>query len=82
MMLLEKDRCPECGEEPRGTVETGVVAEFEAPDEEGGFEYSGDTDLQDQATVKNEKGESLVVCANGHEWFTTISEEPGGVAAD
>ena len=57
-----------------GTVETGVIAEFEAPDEERGFEYSGDTDLQDQATLKNECGESLVVCADGHDRWTLISD--------
>jgi hypothetical protein len=68
------DRCPICNEYPVGTVEL-VLAEMYEPEEEGGsFQYTGDTNLDVQSSIRNELGEVLVACESGHTWFASCSE--------
>ena len=77
-MILEKPKCPDCGGLAIGTVDK-VVARFDEPEEETEgteeieFEFCGDTDLDTQASIENEQGETLVTCSCGTEWFTKIT---------
>lgn len=71
--------CPECGEAARGTIDKlKGCAEFgEISPVAGGpatTEYSGNTEVwwDEQRTIMNKAGKSLVICPNGHEWYTTI----------
>jgi len=82
-MKLAIPKCPECGSIARGTVDK-VVAEIQMDDDEldleevgqeTEFDYNGQTDLNNQETITNHAGESLVICEKGHEWYTPIEEE-------
>lgn len=73
-MQFEPSNCPECNEEPAGTLEDlTACAEFEKqPD--GSYEYSGYTevywDSQMTRTVhsKQEGSKVVLLCDNGHDW--------------
>lgn len=69
-MRWEIETCPECGEEASGTVESLMgVAMIERL--HGEFQYSGYTDvLWDAQKSVTKDGKELLVCGNGHEWYS------------
>ena len=76
-MTFDPPTCPECGEPPRGTLETvQACAEFEKDDDdatpEGGYEFSGHTEVfwDSQVTVER-NGKVVLVCPDGDEWEAT-----------
>lgn len=72
-------KCPECGKQASGTLETVTGrAEFDEPDEDGNVEYSGETQIfwDRQMTVteiKNEIEYATLLCHGGHEWQSTVT---------
>lgn len=72
-------KCPECGEQAAGTLETVTGrAEFDEPDEDGNVEYSGETQIfwDGQMTVtkiENEIEYATLLCHEGHEWKSTVT---------
>ncbi len=73
--MLATLRCPRCGQQARGTVETvpGIARLSFAAD--GTAEYDGETELywDGQETVHNPAGQVLLQCPEGYEWFTEVS---------
>ncbi|MDP2950075.1 MAG: hypothetical protein Q8P22_11110 [Chloroflexota bacterium] len=63
------DKCPECGEPPKGTLEVVQGLALLQPAEGGGFEYKGETEMlwASQKTVTC-RGRDVLLCENGHEW--------------
>ncbi len=71
-MKWENMTCPECGETPVGTIEVLYgVASFNAQNEDGSFDYYGETDIwwDNQKTLQVE-GLDVLTCNNHHEWHT------------
>lgn len=73
--------CLECGEPLMGTVETvpGVALMDQDQDEDGHFEYSGETKIfwEGQTTDVLDDGKWLVQCENGHEWAAEVEDGDG-----
>lgn len=69
-MKYEPDKCPECGGEPVGTVESLLGLAGLMPDDQGGYEYSGYTDVwwDDQRTVVDDQGRVALQCEAHHQW--------------
>ena len=77
-MKFETPRCPECGEELRGTIESVKgVAELSRQDDGETFEYSGSTDVwwDEQRPVRDHAGRANLICHNGHDWFSKMTDE-------
>lgn len=76
-MKLNPCQCPECNGDPVGTVEylSGVATLDKTPD--GAFEYSGDTRIwyDEQKSDRDEYGRVLLICENGHEWRSEMSDD-------
>ena len=76
-MRFDPPKCPECGEDPLGTLEdlTGR-AEFSRQEDDGAYEYSGSTEVfwDGQMTRTDEEGKVALLCENGHDWFATRME--------
>lgn len=77
-MKFETMKCPECGKQASGTLETVTGrAEFDEPDEDGNVEYSGETTVfwDGQLTV-TEIVENIehatLLCSNGHDWLSKV----------
>jgi hypothetical protein len=72
-MRFAPHKCPECGKEAKGTIETlQALAFLTFTDEEGTAEYEGYTDViwdTQQTVVKD--GKVTLQCPNGHEWEAT-----------
>ena len=68
-MRFSPDRCPECQDEPKGTLEVleGVAEVFIHDD--GSFEYGGYTQISwdSQVTVERD-GKVTLVCHDWHRW--------------
>ncbi len=76
-MKWENMVCPECGEGPVGTIEVLYgVASFEPQNEDGSFDYFGETDIwwDSQKTLQVE-GRDVLTCNNHHEWESKRIEE-------
>lgn len=74
-MKISPDKCPECGACIEGTCETltGVALLFQNDD--GTYEYNGQTDIHwnGQKTVKVGE-ETEVICEQGHTFLAYVSE--------
>jgi hypothetical protein len=68
---FQPDKCPECAEEPAGTVEKVHGLATLTPDGQGGYDYSGHTEVwwNDQQSVTDGEGRVLLQCARQHEWY-------------
>lgn len=81
-MRLDPNRCPECGDVARGTLETVTgVAEFTLAADRS-VEYTGYTDIwwDELKTVVDEGGGYVrLVCPNGHDWAARSNEDPSRV---
>lgn len=75
-MRFDPDKCPECGQKPRGTADTiPGVAEF-VENDDGSFDYCGNTDVfrDGQMTETDEDKRLRLLCPDGHDWYATMSE--------
>ena len=70
-MKYRPDKCPECGGEPVGTVEHVHGLALLLPNGQGGYEYSGYTQVwwDDQKSVTDTVGRVLLQCAEEHQWY-------------
>lgn len=77
-MQWEKNKCSECGELAVGILEKVDGFARLKPDNEGGFDYAGETDMlwdtQDCIVVS---GCNILKCANGHTWESHPVNENG-----
>lgn len=75
-MKFEQDHCPECGEELRGTCDTIPGCAVMSRQENGSYEYVGETDVfwDGQMSEKDEEGKVRVQCRGGHDWWTKARE--------
>ncbi len=86
-MKIHRPKCPQCGEPPRGTVETvsGCALLNEYPEGSGFYDYDGETKIwwDEQKTITSPNGRARMICYSGHEWWSRIDwnaepdEEPG-----
>lgn len=76
-MKLKISKCPECGEDAKGTVEEIRGVALFVEEEGGGVDYLGETEIwwDDQRTVTNDEGEWELVCDSGHSWFSVVDNE-------
>ena len=79
-MKFDPIKCPNCGENARGTLEDIVgVAEFAYDDDGKLLDYSGSTEVfwDDQTTRSGQNGGGSVVliCHEGHEWEATKTDD-------
>jgi hypothetical protein len=77
-MKFETPKCPECGEDLRGTIESVKgVAELSLQDDGETFEYSGSTDVwwDEQRAIRDHEGRVNLICHNGHDWFSKVTEK-------
>ncbi len=75
-MKLETFKCPDCGEPPKGTVETLNGCAVLSPGENGTFEYSGFTEIwwDEQRTEYDEQERVHLICEKGHEWYSRVNK--------
>jgi len=74
-MKFSIQKCPKCGKEANGTLETiqGIaLLNFDGDS----ADYTGETKLEwnTQKTVKNRKGRITLVCEKGHDWKSEVTE--------
>lgn len=72
-MRLLTPTCPECGEPAQWTVDCIPGGALIDLDEDGTFEYAGETKMfwDGQTTETDEEGRLLVGCGE-HEWFSEV----------
>ncbi len=77
-MNLETPHCPQCGELAKGTVEQMKGCANLLRHHDGSFEYSGSTEIwwDEQRTVTDKKDRVLLICDNGHDWYSVVSYPP------
>jgi hypothetical protein len=78
-MKFETPKCPECGEDPRGIIEqVQGCADLMASDDDS-YEYGGSTDVwwDEQRPIRDHLGRVNLICHDGHEWFSKITDEEG-----
>ena len=63
-------KCPDCGQPAEGTVETVPGLALLVFDDSGQAEYEGETKIEwdGQATCRDESGNTILECPNGHQW--------------
>lgn len=68
--------CPKCGDVLCGTIERVSGINHIVSDGDGNYDFAGDTELwwEENTTVMDEEGRTLVQCGNAHEWYTLIEE--------
>ena len=75
-MRYDPWRCPQCGQEAKGTLETIPGIARLLFDEDGNAEYQGETDVcwDGQETVRDENGRATLVCPDGHDWLAAMDD--------
>ena len=73
-MTFGWSKCPTCGSDPRGTLETVTGIALIQRQGNQHFEYSGETDMlwDEQHTVKTSDGRVTLLCPHGHAWQTRM----------
>ena len=75
-MRLNPSKCPQCGQQAKGTLETIPGVARLLFDEDGRAEYTGSTDVcwDGQETVLDESGRATLVCPDGHDWPAVMDD--------
>jgi hypothetical protein len=75
-MKIKPSICPECGETVNGTCDQVASTCLLDQDDDGNFDFSGESEMHwDTSTTEtNDKGQWLVCCENGHEWWAAVEE--------
>lgn len=74
-MKYTVSRCPTCGGLPVAELNTVPMFAGFVENEDGGFDYSGDSKVAQKAWL-DEDGFTVVLCAELHSWETGIESEP------
>ena len=70
-MKFKISNCPECGEPPKGIVEELQGLAFLLEQDDGSFEYAGQTDMWwDSQESLEFDGKCELMCCNRHLWFS------------
>ena len=74
---ITPDRCPDCGERPKGTVERvyGIALLAETGE---GFQYDGETEIDwdgQESETDPANGNPIFKCHDGHEWSAKVDGE-------
>lgn len=79
-MRFRPRKCPLCGQEAKGVLETIPGVALLAFADDGDAQYAGETDVcwDDQTTVRDCQGRPTLVCSDGHQWLATLD----GVTSD
>lgn len=70
-MQFEISLCPYCAEPADYVLET-VLACIDRNEEDGSYEYTGDTDNNEQIMYSDSDGKHRLWCPNGHVWSTAM----------
>ena len=75
-MIFEIPQCPECGEDITGTLENVPGTALIFRNEDGEYEYEGETKMfwDGLETIEDEAVRVPAVCAAGHEWQTKMED--------
>ena len=76
-MKYKMSRCPTCGGLPVAELNTVPVVAGLVENEDGGFDYSGNSevDWNAQEAWLDENGLTVVHCAERHSWETEVESE-------
>jgi hypothetical protein len=77
-MKFDPMTCPECNGPATGTLEVVQgCAELSEPDENGIFEYAGNTNIfwDEQKTVLDNEGRATLFCDCGAQWQANILDD-------
>ncbi|MHC4405167.1 MAG: hypothetical protein ACYTG0_36440 [Planctomycetota bacterium] len=82
-MRFKPWKCPECGQQAKGTLETIPGIALLLFDEDGNAQYAGETAIcwDGQATVCDEYGRVTLDCPDGHAWLAMINDTDDATAA-
>jgi hypothetical protein len=77
-MKYTVSRCPTCGGLPVAELNTVPVFASLVENDDGGFDYSGNSevDWNSQEPWLDEDGLTVVHCAEHHSWETDVESEP------
>ena len=77
-MKYTVNRCPACGGPPVAELNTVPVLAGLVENEDGGFDYSGNSkvDWNAQQAWLDGDGFTVVRCAEHHSWETDVESEP------
>jgi hypothetical protein len=67
-MRFTPDKCPECGEQALGTLETVPGLALLVFDDNGDAEGETKIDWDSQVSQRDEAGRVLLECSEGHQW--------------
>jgi len=75
-MRFDPWKCPECGQQARGTLEAIPGVALLLFDDDGSADYLGGTDVcwDGQKTVRAEDGRVTLVCPDGHDWPAVMDD--------
>ena len=73
-MKFQQPQCPECGQDPTGTVENIPGLAQLTRNEDGSFDYTGDTEMwwDEGETRTDDQGRVLLLCPDNHDWWSEV----------
>ena len=73
-MRFRPRKCPQCGQEAKGVLETIQEVALLVFADDGDAQYASETDIHwdDQATVRDHQGRATLVCSDGHQWLAAV----------
>lgn len=72
-------KCPECGEEIKGSVDLVPGCALMNVDPDGTFEWAGETEMDwdNQHNLEQDPKRMRVQCCDGHEWIVDLDADLG-----
>jgi hypothetical protein len=75
MKIIPSD-CPQCGERVYGTADIIPGTALLIENDDGTFDYAGETKVDwDGQTHRTRDDQTIVCCANGHEWMADLDDD-------
>lgn len=76
-MRWEDEKCPDCGGDIYGTLESLQGVALIIRDGDGDFAYEGYTEIcwDAQEIIQDDEGRDCLTCEKGHEWHSKRLEE-------